>query len=108
MDLRPLSGKHLLEMCSSLVRYDAKTDILTLSHASVQVRNIITVINIMLIGLARIFYFQTISKEQCIMTTIFHHSHSYTDVSLALFLRIFSIGISRMGHVQHHKTFSST
>ncbi|PBK65282.1 hypothetical protein ARMSODRAFT_1087450 [Armillaria solidipes] len=36
MDFKPLSGKHLLEMCSSLVRYDAKTDILMLSHASVQ------------------------------------------------------------------------
>ncbi|PBK65229.1 hypothetical protein ARMSODRAFT_978355 [Armillaria solidipes] len=35
-DLKPLSGEHLLEMCSSLVRYDAETDILTLSHASVQ------------------------------------------------------------------------
>ncbi|KAK0218418.1 hypothetical protein EDD85DRAFT_990024 [Armillaria nabsnona] len=35
-DLKPLSGKHLLEMYSSLVHYDAKTDILTLSHASVQ------------------------------------------------------------------------
>ncbi|PBK93366.1 hypothetical protein ARMGADRAFT_1030020 [Armillaria gallica] len=35
-ELRPLSGEHLLEMCSSLVRYDAGTDILTLSHASVQ------------------------------------------------------------------------
>ncbi|KAK0222481.1 hypothetical protein EDD85DRAFT_960123 [Armillaria nabsnona] len=36
MGLKPLSGKHLLEMCSSMVRHDAQTDILTLSHASVQ------------------------------------------------------------------------
>ncbi|KAK0431470.1 hypothetical protein EV421DRAFT_2090121 [Armillaria borealis] len=35
-DLKPLSGERLLEMCSSLVRHDAETDILTLSHASVQ------------------------------------------------------------------------
>ncbi|KAK0450536.1 uncharacterized protein EV420DRAFT_1705069 [Desarmillaria tabescens] len=35
-DLKPLSGEHLLEMCSSLVRYDAETDIVVLSHASVQ------------------------------------------------------------------------
>ncbi|KAK0450531.1 uncharacterized protein EV420DRAFT_738406 [Desarmillaria tabescens] len=35
-DLKPLSGEHLLEMCSSLIRYDVKTDILVLSHASVQ------------------------------------------------------------------------
>ncbi len=37
IDLRPLSPEHLLEMCSSLVRYDVETDVLTLSHASVQV-----------------------------------------------------------------------
>ncbi|KAK0218438.1 hypothetical protein EDD85DRAFT_353903 [Armillaria nabsnona] len=36
MDLKPLSGEHLLEMCSSLVRHNIKTDILTLSHATVQ------------------------------------------------------------------------
>ncbi|KAK0234304.1 hypothetical protein IW262DRAFT_1452863 [Armillaria fumosa] len=36
MDLKPLSGKHLLKMCSSLVHHDTKTDNLTLSHASVQ------------------------------------------------------------------------
>ncbi|PBK65252.1 hypothetical protein ARMSODRAFT_1022377 [Armillaria solidipes] len=35
-DLKPLSSEHLLEMCSSLVHYDAETDVLTLSHASVQ------------------------------------------------------------------------
>ncbi|PBK65256.1 hypothetical protein ARMSODRAFT_1052736, partial [Armillaria solidipes] len=35
-DLKLLAGENLLEMCSSLVRHDAKTDILTLSHASVQ------------------------------------------------------------------------
>ncbi|KAK0431477.1 hypothetical protein EV421DRAFT_168454 [Armillaria borealis] len=35
-DLKPLSGEHLLEMCSSLVRYDTWIDRLTLSHASVQ------------------------------------------------------------------------
>ncbi len=107
MDLKPLSGEDLLEMCSSLVCYDAKTDIMTLSHASVQVRNIITVVDIMLIDLARIFYFPTISKEQCIVTTIFHHSHSYTDISLAYSLCIFNIGIFRMGHVQHRKTLPS-
>ncbi|KAK0234296.1 hypothetical protein IW262DRAFT_1452849 [Armillaria fumosa] len=36
LDLRPLSNKHLLGMCSSLVHHDAKTDNLTLSHASVK------------------------------------------------------------------------
>ncbi|KAK0479527.1 hypothetical protein IW261DRAFT_1564176 [Armillaria novae-zelandiae] len=36
LDLKLLSGEKLLEMCSSLVRYDASTDILTLSHTSVQ------------------------------------------------------------------------
>ncbi|SJL02903.1 uncharacterized protein ARMOST_06244 [Armillaria ostoyae] len=36
MDLKPLSDKHLLETCSSLVCNDTKTDILTLSHASMQ------------------------------------------------------------------------
>ncbi|SJL02878.1 uncharacterized protein ARMOST_06219 [Armillaria ostoyae] len=35
-DLKLLAGENLLEMCSSLVRYDAETDVLTLSHASVQ------------------------------------------------------------------------
>ncbi|SJL02929.1 uncharacterized protein ARMOST_06270 [Armillaria ostoyae] len=35
-DLKLLAGENLLEMCSSLVRHDAETDILTLSHASVQ------------------------------------------------------------------------
>ncbi len=82
-DLRPLSGEHLLEMCSSLVRYDAETDILTLSHASVQVRSVIIAIDIRFIIFARIFYFPTISRERCTMTTIFHHSHSYTDIPLA-------------------------
>ncbi|KAK0218436.1 hypothetical protein EDD85DRAFT_1029157 [Armillaria nabsnona] len=36
MDLKPLSGEHLLEMCSSLIHHDTESDILTLSHASVQ------------------------------------------------------------------------
>ncbi|KAK0436210.1 hypothetical protein EV421DRAFT_1716047, partial [Armillaria borealis] len=35
-DLKLLSDKHLLEMCSSLVRHETWTDVLTLSHASVQ------------------------------------------------------------------------
>ncbi|PBK62710.1 hypothetical protein ARMSODRAFT_980545 [Armillaria solidipes] len=35
-DLKPLSGGHLTEMCSSLVHYDVETDVLILSHASVQ------------------------------------------------------------------------
>ncbi len=83
MDLRPLSGEHLLEMCSSLVCYDTETDILTLPHASVQVQSIIIAINIRFIVLARIFYFLTISREWCTMTIIFHHSHSYTDIPLA-------------------------
>ncbi|PBK65266.1 hypothetical protein ARMSODRAFT_440008 [Armillaria solidipes] len=41
-DLKPLSCECLLEMCSSLVHHDTKTDILTLSHASVQVWNVMT------------------------------------------------------------------
>ncbi|KAK0491793.1 hypothetical protein EDD18DRAFT_1334626 [Armillaria luteobubalina] len=36
LDLKLLSGEHLLEMCSSLVCHDVETDIVTLSHASVQ------------------------------------------------------------------------
>ncbi|SJL02873.1 uncharacterized protein ARMOST_06214 [Armillaria ostoyae] len=35
-DLKPLSDEHLLEMCSSLVHHNAETDVLVLSHASVQ------------------------------------------------------------------------
>ncbi|KAK0450512.1 uncharacterized protein EV420DRAFT_1274625, partial [Desarmillaria tabescens] len=55
-DLELLSGKHLLEMCSSLVRHNTKTNILVLPHASVQVRNLLTEIDIRLIVLARIFF----------------------------------------------------
>ncbi len=38
-DLKPLSPEHFLEMCSSLVHHNTNTDILSLSHATVQVWN---------------------------------------------------------------------
>ncbi len=107
-DLKPLSGERLLEMCSSLVRHDTESDILTLSHASVQVEHIVTAIDIRLILFARIFCSPTTSKAQrIILSTISHQCHSYTDISLAYFLRIFNMGIFRMGHVQHRKTLPS-